>query len=73
MPVASVRMTEEENGLIRGYCSVHGISVSEAMKRALLERIEDELDLIAYEEAEKKYLENPTTVPWDEVKKKIGL
>ena len=39
MAVTSVRLTEEESGLIRSYCAIHGISMSDALKRALIERI----------------------------------
>lgn len=63
MSVTSVRLTEEESGLIRSYCSLHGISMSDALKRALLEKIEDEFDLAEYEAAKKRYEDNPLVTP----------
>ena len=44
MAVVSVRMNEEESRLFMSYAKLHGLSISEAYKRALLEKIEDEFD-----------------------------
>lgn len=44
MAVVSVRMNEEESRLLMSYAKLHGLSISEAYKRALLEKIEDEFD-----------------------------
>ena len=41
----SIRLTPEERALAESYAKIHSISVSEAFKRALFERIEDEYDL----------------------------
>jgi len=73
MSVTSVRLTEEESGLIRSYCSLHGISMSDALKRALLERIEDEFDLAEYEAAKKRYEDNPVSHSLEEVRRELGL
>ena len=73
MPVTSVRLTEEESNLLRSYCAIHGISLSDALKRALIERIEDEFDLAEYEAAKKRYDENPVSYSLDEVRKELGL
>ena len=73
MPVTSVRLTEEEAGLIRSYCTVHGISMSDALKRALIEKIEDEFDLAEYEAAKREYDANPVSHSLDEVREKLGL
>ena len=42
----SIRLTSEEKGLAESYAKVHAISLGEAFKRALFERIEDEYDLV---------------------------
>ena len=47
----SIRLTSEEKGLAESYAKVHAISLGEAFKRALFERIEDEYDLVIAEEA----------------------
>jgi hypothetical protein len=47
--------------------------MSEALKRALIERIEDEFDLAEYEAAKKRYDENPVSYSLEEVRKELGL
>ena len=73
MAVTSVRLTEEESGLIRSYCAIHGISMSDALKRALIERIEDEFDLAEFESAKKRYEEKHVSYSLEEVRKELGL
>ena len=73
MSVTSVRLNEEETELIKSYCSLHGVSLSEALKRALIEKIEDEFDLAEYEAAKKKYDENPISYSLDEVRQELKL
>ena len=73
MSVTSVRLTDEESGLIRSYCALHGISMSDALKRALIERIEDEFDLAEYEAAKKRYDENPVSYSLEEIREELGL
>ncbi len=41
----SIRLSEEERALAESYAKLHAISLSEAFKRALFERIEDEYDI----------------------------
>lgn len=69
----SLRLNEEEAGLIRRYAKMSGISVSELLRQSVLERIEDEYDLKAYEKAMAVYQEDPTTYTLDEVEKELGL
>ena len=73
MSVTSVRLNDEETELIKSYCSLHGVSLSEALKRALIEKIEDEFDLAEYEAAKKKYDENPISYSLDEVRQELKL
>ena len=68
-----VCLTDEEVNLVRSYCSIHGISFSEALKRALIERIEDEFDLAEYEAAKKRYDENPVSYSLEEVRKELDF
>jgi RHH-type transcriptional regulator, rel operon repressor / antitoxin RelB len=63
----SLRLAEEESNLIKSYAALHGISVSELVRQAVLERIEDEYDLQLFDEAMKKYRKNPVTYTYDEV------
>ena len=41
----SIRLTEEERKLADSYAKLHSLSISEAFKRALFEKIEDEFDI----------------------------
>lgn len=54
----SLRLTEEEKNLAESYAKVHAISVGEAFKRALFERIEDEYDLVVADEAYQEYVDS---------------
>ncbi len=54
----SIRLTEEEKLLADSYAKLKSISLGEAFKRALFEKIEDEYDLVVYEEAHQEYLDS---------------
>lgn len=43
--IISFRVTPQEQILIDNYAKVHGISVSETLRKAFFEMIEDEIDL----------------------------
>lgn len=51
----SIRLTAEEKSLAESYAKIHAISVGEAFKRALFERIEDEYDIAVAKEAYEEY------------------
>ena len=42
--VLTVRMSSEEKRLVGSYAKAYGISVSELVRQAVMERIEDEID-----------------------------
>ncbi|MGI6720919.1 MAG: type II toxin-antitoxin system RelB family antitoxin [Anaerovoracaceae bacterium] len=69
----SLRLTVEEESLIKEYAKIHKLSVSELVRQSVLERIEDEHDLHLYEEALKEHLANPKIYSLDEVEKELGL
>lgn len=52
----SIRLSEEERALAESYARLHSMSLAEAFKRALFERIEDEYDIIVANEAYKDYV-----------------
>lgn len=52
----SIRLTDEEKSLAESYAKLHSMSVGEAFKRALFERIEDECDAQVAEEAYNEYI-----------------
>ena len=71
--VVSIRMTEEEKQLGVAYAKLNGSSLSEAMKRAFFEKIEEEYDIALADAALREYEKNPKTYSHEEVKKILGL
>lgn len=63
----SLRLNDDDAKLFKSYAALHNISISELVRQSVLEKIEDEYDLIAYENALKEYLENPITYSHEEV------
>ena len=54
----SIRLTEQEKKLAESYARLHSLSLGEAFKRALFEKIEDEYDISVYEEAYDEYVKS---------------
>jgi uncharacterized protein (DUF1778 family) len=71
--IMTLRINEEDSQLIRDYARLHGITVSEFLRRAALEKIEDELDIRAAEKAYADYLADPVTYSHEEIMKEFGL
>lgn len=64
MPPATmtVRLDSAEKSLISDYAAAFGTSVSEFVRTTVLERIEDELDLKAWEWAKAEFDADPQTI-----------
>ena len=70
----SIRLTPEEKSLAESYAKLHSMSVGEAFKRALFERIEDEYDLAVGEAAYEEYVKDGCkSTPLSELWKELGL
>ncbi len=69
----SVRLNEKDTKLVRAYAKMNNISLSDLVRNAILEKIEDEYDLDLYNKAIEEYKENPKTYTMDEVKEELGL
>jgi RHH-type rel operon transcriptional repressor/antitoxin RelB len=69
----SVRLSEKDTELIKAYADINNMSLSDLIRNAVLEKIEDEYDLECYEKAIKEYKENPKTYTLEEVKEELGL
>ena len=69
----TLRISDEDSRLIKDFAKLHGISASEFMRRAALEKIEDELDVRAAEKAYAEYLADPVTFSHEEIMKEFGL
>jgi RHH-type rel operon transcriptional repressor/antitoxin RelB len=69
----SVRLTNEEVQLIKRYAALKRLSVSDVVRTAVLEKIEDEFDLKTALQALDEHKKNPITYTHDEVKKILEL
>ena len=68
----SIRLTEQEKKIVDSYARLHSISLGEAFKQALFEKIEEEYDM----DIVKEYLNNKDKMTFhtaDEVEKELGL
>lgn len=69
----SLRLNEADTTLFKKYAELNGITVSELVRQSVIERIEDEYDLKAYQKAMAEYKASPITYSLDEVERELGL
>lgn len=69
----SVRLSDKDTELIKAYAEMNNISLSDLIRNAVLEKIEDEYDLECYKKAMEDYKKNPKTYTMEEVKKELEL
>lgn len=70
----SIRLTDEEKSLAESYARLHSISLAEAFKRALFEKIEDEYDIAIANEAYDDYVKSgKKSQPISELWKELDL
>lgn len=67
----SIRLNPKEEKIAKEYAKINGIPLSEAFKKALFEKIEDEYDIEVGEKAYSNYLKNPQTVSLREIEEKL--
>lgn len=68
----SLRLNDTDTKLIKAYAEMNGISVSELLRRSVLEKIEDEYDIKAYQSAMKEYQNNPVSYSLEEVERELN-
>ncbi len=69
----SIRLNAQEKALAESYARLHSLSLGEAFKQALFERIEDEYDIAIADEAHHEYLKNPKTYTHSEARELLDL
>ncbi len=69
----SMRVSEREKKLIQEFADHYGVSISEFIRLAVMERIEDEYDLKCYKQAKAELEKDPETYSFDEVNKILGI
>lgn len=70
MPTISLRVDERDSKLIRDYAKLKKTSVSDLMRNAIIEKIEDEIDLESFDRV---LADMEKTYSLDEVKKELGI
>lgn len=70
MTTISLRLNATEEELIRNYAKLHNMSISELLISAVIEKIEDEIDLLSLN-TEMKAMTKTYTL--DEGKQELGL
>lgn len=68
----SIRLTAEEKNIAESYAKIHSMSLGEAFKNALFERIEDEYDVAVAKDAYDAYVKDgyksrPISELWEEL------
>nr|WP_282564848.1 MULTISPECIES: DUF6290 family protein [Providencia] len=58
----AIRLNNEELSLFESYANAKGLTFSELCKSAIIEKIEDEIDLKLAEEAYEEYLNDSETL-----------
>ena len=69
----SLRLSEKDAMLFKRYAKLKNLTMTELVRQSVMEHIEDELDLQAYEEAMAEYKANPVTYTHDEVREMLEL
>ena len=69
----SIRLSDEDTMLIKKYAEINRISVSDLIRQTVMERIETEYDLKAFDKSMSEYKANPVTFSLDEVERELGL
>lgn len=70
MSTISLRLNDRDDELIRKFAAIHNISVSELIRNAIIEKIENEIDVELFDKA---VAETKAVYTLDETKKKLGL
>ena len=74
MPHVSLRVTEQEKSWMESYAKVHNINLSDAVKEAFFEKLEDEYDLHSIKAYEKENVKgNMVFRSHEDVGKMLGL
>lgn len=73
MVEVTATFTEGAVELMKGFAAEKGLTLTEYVKQAVLDRLEDDEDLRDAEAAYAEYLKNPVTYSLEEIKAELGL
>ena len=69
----AIHLNQRDARLFKKHAARSGMSLSDFATLSMRERMDDELDRQAYEEAMKAFRANPVTYTLEEVEKELGL
>ena len=70
----SIRLDDNERELVNAYAKLHSISVGEAFKQALFDKIDEEYDRTVFDDAYREYIERgEKSRPIEELFEESGL
>lgn len=72
MATTAIRLSDEESRLIKSYAKAQRRSVSDVIRLAILDQIEDEYDLSLFHESKKEFEKDPATISHEEMMEKYG-
>lgn len=70
MSTISLRLNDRDDELVRKFAAIHNLSVSELIRNAIIEKIENEIDVQLFDKA---VAETKAVYTLGETKKKLGL
>ena len=71
--VYSVRFSEQEQNIIEQFAMLHDMTISELIRKSVMEAIEDEIDVEICRKALKEFKENPKVYSHEEVGRELGF
>ena len=69
----SISLNEEDTKLIKAYAEMNNTTISDLIRNAIIEKIEDEYDLKCYEKAIEEYKKNPVTYTHEQISQLLEL
>lgn len=72
LTVISITLDPEEEKVIKEYAKSKNISVSALFRNAVLEKIEDDIDLNLYKQAMQAYEEDPVSLSFNEMLEELS-
>lgn len=71
--IISVSFNKKEEELVKAYAKMNNISLSDLVRNAIMEEIENEYDFQCYEKSIEEYKQNPKTYTLDEIKRMLDF
>ena len=72
MATTAIRLSDEESRLIKTYAKAQRRSVSDVIRLAILDQIEDEYDLALFKRAKEEFDEDPVTLTHEDMLREFG-